>query len=235
MFLRLQLLLLFLFTASFSCMAQIDVEDVLQLKNTARFEGGQDEYSKLFAKNLRYPIDAQRNNKIGTVIGVIKIARNGDIVETGSLNTSDKLFKDEFKRLAQLSKGKWTATNDTAEFFYAVIPLQFKFQGSNYTLEETHKPAYFQETIISTAVGRPTGWEGVYSELEREYVEKVNTGIEKGTYTESIKALLELINLQPYHLNFYEPLIMLYRETGQLKQEAYYNALLNQLTTQAAQ
>lgn len=229
-------LLLFLLSCTYSAVkAQISASDIAQLHQVAHFKGGHENLLKYLAKNVHYPAIAHRANKMGAVVGVIKIAKNGEIVAVGTLNKADPMLKAEFERVVPLIKGKWTATNDTAQFFYTVIPVQFRVIGGGYTLNSDLKPAYFQETIVISASGVAGRKEamaleqksaGVYQQLENDLVAQVNTYVQQENFEEAIKTLEELVNLQPLHTAYYQPLISLNKRIGNELEAAYYREVV---------
>ena len=210
--------------------AQISISDVKLLTNAATYKGSKEDLLKLIAKNIRYPKDALLSNKLGTVVGIIKISSSGDIIEVGSLNKADAAFKEAFVQVAQKTNGKWVPSNDTAQFFYAVIPVQFTLHESGYSLLEMHKPAYFQETIVSTVAGRPGAFNGLYEKLENSLVTEVNEMVRNEDYNKAITHLIELVNLQPLHTGYYEPLISLLQKTGNPIDAEYYEQVKNLLS-----
>lgn len=235
MFKKLHLLLLLLNCTCAIATAQISTKDVVQLPNAAIYSGSQDDLIKTLATSIRFPALSYRASRVGTVVGVIKFSRSGDIVEIGTLNKAFPEFKKEFERVVPLIKGKWTATNDTAQFFYAVIPVQFRVIGVGYTLNSDLKPAYFQETIVTSASGVSSRKEamaleqksaGVYQQVENDLVVQVNTYVEQENFEEAIKTLEELVNLQPLHTAYYQPLISLHERVGNEQEAAYYREVV---------
>jgi hypothetical protein len=238
MLLRLQLFLFLICAASASCLAQISDSDVTQLRNVAQYTGSQDELIKTLATSIRYPALAQRANIIGTAVNVIKISRSGEIVEVGTLNKAIPELKQEFERIAPSLKGKWAATNDTAQFFYAVIPVQFSIVGQGYKLNSDLKPDFFQVTVVITASGvsrdkieaaEKSGAE-VYQRRENALVTQVNEYVQADNYAGAISVLEELVNLQPLHTAYYQPLIALHERIGNEQEAAYYTEVMQLFT-----
>ncbi|MER2996983.1 hypothetical protein [Pontibacter populi] len=215
-------LISFLITINVSCFAQINSADLKRLHNTAAYKGSQEELFKVLAKNIRFPQRAVMSNKLVTIVGVLKIDRNGQIVEVGTLHKADENYTDAFKNIVEKTKGKWEATNDTAKYFYAVIPVQFNYMDSGYTLFETNKPAYFQETIVVTAAGTRGAFTGLYEKYESELIAQVNELSKKEVYSEAVKPMIELVNLQPLHIGYYDPLIGLLKKAGNNADAAHY-------------
>ncbi|MCP2043705.1 lipopolysaccharide assembly protein LapB [Pontibacter sp. HSC-36F09] len=234
MLLRLCVLLMLMTGTGSACLAQFTASDIRQLHNAARYTGSEEDLLKILGKNIRYPAAAQRANKVGTAVGVIKFSRSGDVVEFGTLNKAFSEFKKEFERMVPLIKGKWTATNDTAQFFYAVIPVQFKIIGVGYTLNSDLKPDFFKETIMTIASGVPRDKMdavekqavGVYQRMEDELVAQVNAYVQSENYTEAITAMEELVNLQPLHTAYYQPLITLHERIGNEQEATYYREVV---------
>jgi tetratricopeptide (TPR) repeat protein len=227
MLIWLSLLLMLMTGAGSACLAQLTASDVRQLHNAARYTGSEEDLLKILGKNIRYPAAAQRADKMGMALFVLKISRDGKIVETGTLNKSLPEFKEAIGRAADMTKGKWAASNDTAQFFYAVFPVLFTIYGSGYTLHTAKVPDYFQGTVVVTAVGVPNAMNGLYERQESDYVTRANNLARMERHTEAIQALEELVNLQPLHTAYYEPLITLHEKIGNATEAEYYRLVRN--------
>src|SRR5690606_6347319 len=99
--------------------------------------------------------------------------------------------------------------------------------GSGYTLHTGKVPDFFQQEIVVTAVGVPNGKTGLYEKLEGAYVAQVNELVQMERYPEAIQALEELVNLQPLHPAYYEPLITLHEKIGNAAEAEYYRLVRN--------
>jgi hypothetical protein len=217
---------LFLFsllvTINVSCLAQFTASDLNHLHNTAAYKGGKDELARVLAKNIRFPQGNFMSKKLVTIVGVLKIDRKGEIVEVGTLHKADESYTAAFKNVVEKTKGKWEATNDTAKYFYAVIPVQFNYMDSGYTLFDANKLAYFQETIVVTVAGARGAFAGLYEKYESELITQVNELSKKEAYSEAVKPMAELVNLQPLHTGYYDPLIGLLKKAGNTAEAAHY-------------
>ncbi|NEM98587.1 tetratricopeptide repeat protein [Pontibacter burrus] len=223
-------LLTFLLIFSLTCSAQISSSDISTLHNAATYKGGYDELIKLLAKNIKFPQKAVMDGKLVTVIGVLKTDRNGEILEVGTLHKVDDNFTEAFKNVIRKTNGKWQPTNDTSKYFYAVIPVQFSYHESGYTLIETNKPAYLQETIVVSLAGRPGAFTGMYEKYESDLVAQVNELYNKQAFTEAIRPMMELVNLQPLHPSYYDTLITLLQKTGNTAEAKHYEQVKALLT-----
>ncbi|RAU82442.1 hypothetical protein [Pontibacter arcticus] len=222
--------LIFTLTLFFNtCFAQISLQDLNSLHNAASYTGSKNELIEVFSKNVRYPKAAFSAKKISTIIGVLKISRSGDIIETGALNKADEVFVNEFNRVAKTTKGKWKVTNDSAEHFYAVIPIQFNLHEAGYDLSTEKMPSFFQDVVVITAVGASGAFQQLYEKKEGALAMKVNELVQKEAYTEAIIPMTELFNLQPFHTGYYEPLISLLNKAGKSTDYEYYLRLKNML------
>lgn len=226
------LLLALIFTLNANCFAQISSSDLKLINNTAVYKDGKNELVKVLAKNIRLPQGAVADRKLITVIGIIKIGKTGEIVDIGTLHKVDDVYLEAFKNVIVKTKGKWQVSNDTANFFYAVIPVQFDYQNSGYTLFETNKPSYFHETIVLTIAGRPGAFAGVYENLESDLVTQVNELYKNADYTEAASQMAKLVNLQPLHTAYYDSMIDLLHKTGRTDEAQHYEQVKKLLSNQ---
>lgn len=230
-------LLLLLTVTITNTTAQVSSADLMQ-KQVAVYSGGQEALAREFLLGTRYPASAQRNKKFGTVLGVITVSRSGETVHVGSINKALPEFRQEFERVARNMKGGWTALSDTAQFSYAVVPIQFSIPGDGYTLRTENAPAFVHTPILISAHWAYYHPEkvfdkaaaNIYRKKENDLENQVDTYVRRGEYEKAIEVQEELLNLQPLHLAYYQSLISLYERVGNEQEAAYYREVVQLFT-----
>jgi len=209
-----------------ACFGQIALTDLQQLHDTALYKGGQEELAKKLANNLRYPLEAMKSGRVGTVLGVIKLSNKGKILATGTLNKADENLKREFERVAKLTENNWAASDDTFSVFYAVIPVEFRLDGKQYMANFSKRLACFREPVLISGFSTPATYSEPISKIEQLYVSRANKFVQKEKYDKAIEALEYLLNLQPLFVPYYQNLVMLNKKAGNSSEAAYYRQLL---------
>jgi hypothetical protein len=209
------------------CLAQITVSDLRHLNNVPQFKGGEQAFSKHFLMSVRYPMTLMRNPEFCSVLGVIKMSKKGKIEEVGTLNKVPKPFKDEFVRAAKLSAGKWKPSNDTSDFFYTVIPIEFSYAGANEHANFDHVPKFFKKPIVVVAYSQavPKSYTP-----DTRYIERVIALVSEKKYPEAIEIMELLLTRQPLNPDYYSMIIDLYAKAGLREQADFYSALLEILS-----
>ena len=224
-------LLLFLFWGTTACFAQISLDDLEHLHNSAKFQGTPKDLMDLLGRNIRYPSTAMRAGKVGTILGVIKVSREGKVIGTGTLHNADAEFKDEFDRVARLTEGKWIPAHDTAVVFYAVVPIEFRVEHRLYKAELSDSPSYFSYPILIKAHRTPAIPYDPISKHEERLSKQANEAVKEEKYEKAIRLLEQLINLQPLHSPYYQNLAKLHIKVGNTYEAAYFEKLAQLLKT----
>ncbi|PSR55944.1 hypothetical protein AHMF7605_21785 [Adhaeribacter arboris] len=212
-------------------LAQIASSDLRQIKNAAQYKEGEEVLLKHFARSTRLTREMMSNPEVCTVLGVIKVKKSGTIEDIGTLNKVPKAFKDQFFQVAKLTDGKWLPTNDTSDFFYVVIPVQFKLSGADYNVNVENIPTYFHESIVVVGYFPNNGFYN-YQE-DSKYLARVEEFMAKGKNDKAIETMEYLLSRQPLNTNYYRKAIDLYEKAGRKEEAAYYTALMKVISAKS--
>lgn len=207
-------------------LAQINVNDLKQINNVPQYQDGEQALERHFFKSLRYPMEFIRNPIVCTILGFIKVSKNGKIEEIGTLNKVPKPFKNTFIEAAKLTDGQWAPTNESADFFYVVIPIEFSYEGVNYTTNFNNKPKSFCKALKVKTFSPTNSYKD-----DSKYLEKIDEFISKEKYQKAVETIEFLLSRQPLNMDYYKKIIELNTRLGKKEETAYYTALLDTIST----
>lgn len=219
-------ILLFSFLSHF-CLAQVAVNDLKQLRNVAQYKDGDEALYKHFSRLTRIPREIMSNPDVCTVLGFIKVNKRGSIEEIGTLNKVPNSIKNQFIEVAKLTEGNWMPSNETAEFSYLVLPIQFKFRGADYEVDVSNVPKYFKESLV--VVGYLPANSFINYKDDSKYLKKVEDFIAKGKNDNAIEVMEYLLSRQPFNTTYYRKAVDLYMKAGKKEEVEYYTTQMEVL------
>ena len=100
-----------------------------------RFKGGENAFMKFLGQNLKYPMDARLNCRIGTVSATIKIRSTG-IIDSILFKNEVMLglgIEEEVARCLLSTKGQWTKVDE-----YSTLSLTINFDMDESNLKNAN-------------------------------------------------------------------------------------------------
>jgi hypothetical protein len=220
---RLLILSVFLLISKI-CLGQIAISELRLINNTPEFKGGEKALSIHFKKSLRNPMALEKKPGVCTILGFIKVAKNGKVKEAGTINKVPQPFKEEFIRVAKMTTGRWKATNDTSDYFYVVIPIGFSYAGLNYRGNLDGVPKFFIEPITVINFADTPVNEFI---TDSKYLEKLKELVFGKEYLPAVEIMDYLLSRQPLNTDYYRIMIELQKVLGMKEQVEYYSTLLD--------
>ncbi len=170
----------------------IDIHNSDLLNHQACFIGGNDLLKKLVATYIRYP----ENIKYATMIGIIEIDQEKDVINSFTVNSPGDSYDKEFNRVAQLTKGKWEK-NDTINTLYITLTLQFKSSSSNYFVDYDSQPSFILGNIFIV------NYADENFDSDESLINSLNENYKNQDYKKVLKISKELISRNPFYPNLY--------------------------------
>jgi hypothetical protein len=100
-----------------------------------RFKGGENAFMKFLGQNLKYPMDARLNCRIGTVSATVKIRSTG-VIDSILFKNEVMLglgIEEEVARCLLSTKGQWTKVDE-----YSALSLKINFDMDESNLKNAN-------------------------------------------------------------------------------------------------
>ena len=186
-------------------------------------------FSKYVVKNIRYPIDAQENERIGTFLGCLRLDEKGNLIDVFIINSISKSIDNEFESLMLRTwKNNDVVTKNLDDTTDIVFPISFKLaKGPNshtfgFHVDKQIAPVFIKESI--TMVGYPYPPSDLNLKSDQSLIEIANNKYKAEKYKKCLTAVNELIRRNPYNpdIFFMRAMIYLNLEKDDLACRDYY-------------
>jgi hypothetical protein len=204
--------------------SQIEINDLKELNNKAEYAPGQDVFREIVAMHLRYPLDFASNPKICTMLGVLKISKSGEIVDCGSINKVAEAFVRQLINVSKQLKGGWVFPDDSASYYYVIIPMTFRFSSSSYLPDLSNQPDYFIPGIVCVMFGDSRIKDNDY------YLARINKAFSRNKHKKAVKTIELLLEREPLNIDYINLMITATGEINDSNGHNYYKEYLRIIT-----
>ena len=188
-----------------------------------------DSFNKYIAKNMRYPVDAQENQRFGTFLGCLRLDGKGNLVHVYVINSITKSIDNDFESLMLRTwKNNNVVTKNIDDTIDIVIPISFQLaNGPNsptfsFHVDKQIAPVFIKESV--TMVGYPYPPSNLKVESDQSLIETANAKYTAKKYKKCLNAVCELIRRNPYNpdLIFMRAKVYLNLEKNDLARRDYF-------------
>ena len=148
-----------------------------------RFKGGEKGFLKYFGEQLKYPMEARQNCRLGTLLVNVKIRPSGALDSIAFKNdvTFDMGIEEEVIRCLVGSKGQWLKSTESAYLSFSI----------GFTMDEKNKMG---TTLLVVAYGYPK----IGCATNQEVIKAFEKAKKHNTPKEALELCEELLRRLPY-------------------------------------